>query len=337
MKSWLIAVLIAALPLALAPSLAEAKRFGGGSSFGMQRSAPPPQRAPEAPRPAQSPAGNPAQPAGAAAPAAGAAGAAATGARSWLGPVAGLAAGLGLVALMSHLGLGEELASFMMLALLAMAAIFVVRLLMRRAGAGGAAQPAAAAAAAAGRQAAPWAQREAMAPPAAAGASGAGGSGQHAAAAPLAIGSALRPRLAVAGAEAEERGSARAALPADFDAEGFERIARAIFVRMQAAYDAGDLDDLRQFTTPEVFAELRVQLHERGGAAQHTDVAEVHAEAVEVAEEGPMQIVSVRYHGRVVEEQGAETVPFDEMWHLVRPLNGGRGWAIAGVQQLEQA
>lgn len=335
MKSWLIAVLIAALPLALAPSLAEAKRFGGGSSFGMQRSAPPPQRAPEAPRPAQPPASNPGQPANAAAPAAGAAGAAATGARSWLGPVAGLAAGLGLVALMSHLGLGEELASFMMLALLAMAAIFVVRLLMRRAGAGGAAQPAVAAAA--GRQAAPWAQREAMAPTAAGGVSGSSAGGQHAAAAPLAIGSALRPRLAVPGVDAGERGSARAALPADFDAEGFERIARAIFVRMQAAYDAGDLDDLRQFTTPEVFAELRVQLHERGGAAQHTDVAEVHAEVVEVAEEGPMQIVSVRYHGRVVEEQGAEAVPFDEMWHLVRPLNGGRGWAIAGVQQLEPA
>ncbi|MCB1750005.1 MAG: Tim44 domain-containing protein, partial [Gammaproteobacteria bacterium] len=105
----------------------------------------------------------------------------------------------------------------------------------------------------------------------------------------------------------------------------------------RADYDAGDLDDRHQFTAPEVFAELRVRLRERGGAAQHTDVAEVHAEAVEVAEENPMQIVSVRYHGRVVEEQGAEAMPFDEMWHLVRPLNGGRGWAIVGLLQIEHA
>ena len=40
MKSWFLALLMAAVALALAPSVAEAKRFGGGFSKGMQRSAP---------------------------------------------------------------------------------------------------------------------------------------------------------------------------------------------------------------------------------------------------------------------------------------------------------
>lgn len=326
MKSWLIALLIASVPLTLMPTLAEAKRFGGGKSFGMQRSTVPPQRAPEAPRPAQPPATNPAQPANAAAPAAGAAGAAAAGSRSWLGPVAGLAAGLGLVALMSHLGLGEELASFVLLALLAMAAVFVVRLLMRR---GSVSSRPALASAAGPAQA--W--REAAAP-------GAGQGEGFAGMATPAVGSALRPRLAVAGVEADDArpsSTAGRALPPGFDAEEFERVARAIFIRMQTAYDAGDLDDLRQFTMPEVFAELRLQLQERGDAAQHTDVAEVRAEVIEVAEDDGRQIVSVRYHGRAAEEAGAPAEPFDEVWHLARPLDGSRAWAIAGVQQRAQA
>lgn len=348
MKSWLIAALMATVALTLAPAPAEAKRFGGGSSFGIKRSAPPPQRPAEAPKPpaaaqpANTPATAPGQPATAAAPAAAGGAAAAAGARSWLGPVAGLAAGIGLVALMSHLGLGEELASFVMLALLAVVVVVALRFLLRRFAGAATAQPALAragasvgAAGAAGPAAAdPWARREASpaAPVGATGPAAAAGAGSSVAAPHVQIGSALQPPLALGASE-----PTAPALPPGFDAEGFERIARAIFIRMQAANDAGDLDDLRQFTTPEVFAELRLQLQERGAAAQHTDVVEVHAEVIEVAEEDGRQIVSVRYHGRAIEQADAAAQPFDEVWHLVRPVDGSRAWAIAGVQQREEA
>ena len=88
------------------PMEAEAKkRLGGGGSMGMQRSAPA-KTSPNSPpaqqaSPAQnSPAGTPQaapQPAAAAAPMAAAAPAAAAAQkRSWMGPIAGLAAGLGI-------------------------------------------------------------------------------------------------------------------------------------------------------------------------------------------------------------------------------------------------
>jgi predicted lipid-binding transport protein (Tim44 family) len=82
-----------------------------------------------------------------------------------------------------------------------------------------------------------------------------------------------------------------------------------------------------------VFAELRLQLQERGTAAQHTDVVDVHAEVIDVAEEDAQQIVSVRYHGRLIEQVGEPAQPFDEVWHLVKPVDDSRAWAIAGVQQ----
>jgi predicted lipid-binding transport protein (Tim44 family) len=124
-------------------------------------------------------------------------------------------------------------------------------------------------------------------------------------------------------------------VPASFDSEGFARIAKSIFIRLQAANDTADLDDLRRFTTPEMFAEVRLQLQERGSAAQHTDVQEVHAEVLDVADDGQQQIVSVRFTGRIVEEQDGPAADFDEVWHLVKPHDDSRSWAIAGIEQMK--
>ena len=114
---WMLAVAVG-VAFTLAPADSEAKRLGGGKSSGMQRSTPD--------KPAQSTPATPANNAATPAPAtAGAAAAAAAPKRSWLGPLAGLAAGLGIAALFSSLGMGEGLSNFVMMALLAMAAFFV--------------------------------------------------------------------------------------------------------------------------------------------------------------------------------------------------------------------
>ena len=130
MKTWLMAALMAVVAVGFMPTPADAKRFGGGGFSGMNRNMPA-RTAPNAPPPKQPATPAQATPAQAAPGAAAAAPAAAAG-RSWMGPIAGLAAGLGIAALMSHLGLGEAFGNFLMLALLAVAAIFLVRFVMRR-------------------------------------------------------------------------------------------------------------------------------------------------------------------------------------------------------------
>ena len=88
MKKILLALTVCVLSFGLLVEDAEAKRFGGGRSLGMQRqAAPPPAPAPQKAAPA-------ATPAGAATPAA-------APKRNWVGPLAGLAAGLGIAALLS--------------------------------------------------------------------------------------------------------------------------------------------------------------------------------------------------------------------------------------------
>jgi len=292
MKAMIVALSLAVLGAGLAPTDADARRLGSGGSTGMQRSVPP--RTPTTTPPTQ--ANQPAAPTTAAAPAAAAATPAAAPKRSWLGPIAGLAAGLGIAALMSHLGLGAGFGEFIMLALIAIAAVFAIRFLMRRFSPG----------AAAPRMATPNGMTFDSAPAA----------------------SAAAPVLS---APATSQGTA--ALPAGFDAPAFERIAKMIFIRMQAANDSGDLNDLRAFTTPEMYAPIRLELQERGSKAQRTDVVRVDAEVLDVANEPERQVVSVRFHGLIREEMDGVATPFDEVWHLVKPTDGSREWAIAGIQQ----
>ena len=308
MKFLIVALGLAIAGAGLTPVEVQAKRLGGGGSSGMKRDMPA--------RPA--PDAIPAKPAApAAAPnTAGAAPAAAAPKRSWMGPLAGLAAGLGIAALMSHLGMGEAFGNFLMLALLAVAAVFLIRFLMKRFGP------------AAQRNAAPQGMQFAGAAAGAGAAalplpaSGATGSGWGQANAPLAL-------------SVDEPAAVRTVqLPADFDASAFERIAKMIFIRLQAANDASDLNDLRAFTTPEMFASIRLELQERAAGPQQTDVVKIDAQVVDFASEPTRQVVSVRFHGLIREEKDGTAQPFDEVWHLVKPLDGSHEWAIAGIQQI---
>lgn len=298
MNKSIVALCTLMLGLTLATPEAEAARLGGGRSSGMQRSITPspsptaPQRQSMAPAQQAQPAPPPAPTTPQAAPK-----------RNWLGPIAGLAAGIGLAALLSHFGMGEGIANFLMIALLAMAAVIVFKLLFRR----------------------PAPQRPAE---------------------PLQYAGIGGPSMAPVPQPVEAVGSTAPAanpapalntaptVPAGFDSEGFLRIAKLNFVRLQAANDAGNLDDMREFLAPEMFAEVQLQLQERGQAAQQTDVVQLNANLLEVVTEGNRHIASVRFHGLIREEKDAAPSNFDEVWNLVKPVDGSRGWQVAGIQQL---
>lgn len=282
MKHLFITLMVTFVAIAGIIPEAEAKRLGGSRSFGTQRAAP---TQPTTPAQNNLSRQQTTQPAGAAPTPRN---------RSWLGPVAGLAAGLGLAALFSHLGLGEEMASFFMLALLAFGGFMLFRMLTRRPGA------------------APM-QREAYASP--------------------------TPAETVDRAPAQTRhvggGSAAVSDPelAAFDAEAFVRQAKSQFIRLQAAHDECNLDDIRAFTTPEVFAEISLQINERGRAAQRTDILDLDARVIEVAREGSSYVVSVHFSGLLREDPDCAPERFSETWHLTRPASGDQGWVIAGIQQ----
>jgi predicted lipid-binding transport protein (Tim44 family) len=215
----------------------------------------------------------------------------------WMGPLAGLAAGLGIAALLSHFGLGEGAANIVMIMLLVMAAIFVLRMIFAR-------------------KQTPNHSQYANA-----------GNAQHA------------PNAAEFRATETTGSSANAtmdtAVPESFDTASLLRQAKITFVRLQAANDRGDMADIRNFTAPELFAEVQMQYEERGRSRQQTDVVQLDAELLDVSLEGDREIASVRFEGRIREVANTAPEDFNEVWHLTRPRDGAAGWIVAGIQQAE--
>jgi predicted lipid-binding transport protein (Tim44 family) len=125
-----------------------------------------------------------------------------------------------------------------------------------------------------------------------------------------------------------------ARFPGGFDAASFLRGAKMNFVKLQLANDQGKLDEIREFTTDEMFEALERDVIGRHGVGQQTDIESLDAQVVDFATEGQQHWVSVRFSGRVREAAEADPVDFAEVWNLVKPADGSSGWLLAGIQQM---
>lgn len=160
---------------------------------------------------------------------------------------------------------------------------------------------------------------------------GAGGPGGYGALGTETV--AAPPPSQVAGFEPRGAEARAAQVPADFDAQGFLRAAKLNFIKLQVANDRGNLDEIREVTTPEMFEALKTPILERSGLAQQTDVVSLNADLLEVKTEGDMHCASVRFSGMVWEVAGSAPMGFEEIWNLVKPVDGSTGWLLAGIQQ----
>ncbi len=270
MRKFIVILLMVIVTIGMLINDADARRFGGGRSFGYQRSSSSFSRPTEPGRPAF-PGANNLQP------------------NRWLGPLAGLAAG-GLLAylFMGH-GLGSGLLSWLVLAGIAFMIWNVIRNRFRPA-----------AATQMGRE--DYVQNNI---------------------------SQFTPAITTS----PFTDNKATAYPADFVPDVFLREAKVQFIRLQAAYDSKNLDDLRQFTAPEIFGEIQMQLQERGDITNVTEVVKLDAELLDVIVESHATIASVRFTGLVREEVNAAPVSINEIWHLQKKYAGNSTWVLAGLQQ----
>ena len=296
MKKLLLGFTAALLCTALIATDADAKRLGGGGSLGAQRriTSAPPASAPA--KPAQQ------QAVPAAAPATPAATPQpASGFSRWAPLLGGLALGGALGWLMGANGMGGALVGMLLAGLLVFAAIAVIRLLTQK------------------RGDAP--QRFQYA-----------GMGSETVAAPPPSQAAGFDMKSVEQQSAAQ--STRANVPDGFDVAGFLKGAKLNYMRLQIANDQGNLEELREFTSDELFEELRKDVVQRGGAKQHTDVLALNADLLEVVTEGDKHWASIRFSGMLRESPGDAPQGFEEVWNLAKPVSGAGGWQLAGIQQM---
>lgn len=305
---------------------AEARRMGGGKSFGRQSSqvtqrqaTPPPTTPNTAGKNAANTQNAPANAANARNGAAGAAGSAAR--KPWAGMLGAMAAGLGLAWLAHALGLGAEFGNILMIALLVFAGLAVFRWL-RRSQAGGLAS-----------------RRPAYQ-----------GAGAAAAGQPnvTRFEAAQQPSQATVVATTESAATTASPLsgpqtwgiPAHFDVSGFTDAAKRNFRRLQDAWDRADIPTLQSMLSSEMLAEIQRQIAERdatatSGKIHRTAVDELNAQLLGIEEQDDVYLASVEFSGSLREDSAAFAAPFREVWNMSMPLNGASGWRVAGIQVAE--
>jgi len=129
--------------------------------------------------------------------------------------------------------------------------------------------------------------------------------------------------------------AARSTRPLWFDDASFVREAKKHFIRLQDANDRGDLNDIREFVTPEMYAEISLQIQERAGKPNKTEVVTLNADITDVVTDGDLVIASVRFTGLIREEVNAPAESFSEIWHIQKSESqANAAWFIAGIQQV---
>jgi predicted lipid-binding transport protein (Tim44 family) len=122
--------------------------------------------------------------------------------------------------------------------------------------------------------------------------------------------------------------------PSWFDETRFLAAARTHFTNLQLAWDANRMDEIREFVTPELFRELVRERAAIGDAENHTEVLDLHVALEELGEEGRDLIAAVRFTGHVREGREAGAEALDETWLVSRRLDDDNAnWLIAGIRQ----
>ncbi len=288
---------VAMVGLFTVPEVAEAKRFGGGQSFGKafkySRQAKPPRKATRDVSKASP--GRQAT-AGGAAPRRG----------GLMGPIAGLAAG-GLLAAMFFGGAfeGFQMFDFLIIALLAFIGFKLLRSFT-----GGARRPNYA---------------------------GAGGASPPGASQDLQLRTAAPQNARTTTFDIPQIGSGvdtqpLSVMPEWFNEPSFMAEAESHFRQVQKAWDKGDIDAIKTYVTTDMLAHIRAQQLQQ---SPETDVVELHSQLLDLLEDDNDIIAAILFSGLIAED-GAAAAEFSEVWHVRHPKDSAEGdWLIDGIRQFE--
>jgi predicted lipid-binding transport protein (Tim44 family) len=125
-------------------------------------------------------------------------------------------------------------------------------------------------------------------------------------------------------------------IPPGFDQGEFMKGAQTIYTRMQSSWDKRDLEDIRKFTSPEVYAEINRQAQEDPRPGR-TEILLVNARLLEVRSVDNQEIASVLYDVMMREGDADKLAKqVREIWHFSRDEKAtGSFWRLEGIQQVE--
>ncbi len=156
----------------------------------------------------------------------------------------------------------------------------------------------------------------------------------HAAARTVVAADVPRPPFAAPRNQTSADGAATVALPAGVERAPMLGDLRRHFVRLQAAWDRGEVQALRALTLPEMLEELCLEWPGSVQGTSRTDVVTLHAELLGYERLAGSDLVTVEFSGLIREVADHGAVPFRELWMLARSNQGSADWKLARHQTL---
>jgi predicted lipid-binding transport protein (Tim44 family) len=127
----------------------------------------------------------------------------------------------------------------------------------------------------------------------------------------------------------------QASVPAGFDQAAFLVGAKNAYHDLQKAWDARDLAAVRRLTTDAMYIEIENRIKEID-ADNRTMVLKLEAELLEAREVGDQLEAVVLFDGIVREADDEQARQVREVWHFTKPRNATQPtWFLDGLQQLE--
>ncbi|WP_107850712.1 Tim44 domain-containing protein [Oceanimonas marisflavi] len=123
-------------------------------------------------------------------------------------------------------------------------------------------------------------------------------------------------------------------LPPGFDMQAFLQGSREHYRTLQEAWNQNNLEKMREYLSPELFAELSRERATLSGD-QHTEVMFVDAELVRADHTSYQAQVSLKFSGRYRDSVENVEQDINEIWHLERDLTQANApWLIVGLEDL---
>ncbi|XID74151.1 Tim44 domain-containing protein [Alkanindiges sp. WGS2144] len=119
------------------------------------------------------------------------------------------------------------------------------------------------------------------------------------------------------------------ALPDGTEPAAFLRQARAKFLHLQSMNSSSNIEEVRRYFTADMYTAIREEILSNDDLAEFP---QLNAQVVDSGNENGQYFASVEFSGTVSESVNAQAVPFSEIWHFVKPQNGSE-WLVAGIQQ----
>ncbi len=130
----------------------------------------------------------------------------------------------------------------------------------------------------------------------------------------------------------------------DIDETHFIPAAKDIFMRMQAAWDKKDMNDIRSFCTSEVADKIESDMQALGKDKTRTEVGMLEASIIDTWIESDDEWVAIQFHAMLKEEVcDNETKQIEPPAHEMHetwvfrhaPNSDNPTWYLAGIQQTE--